>query len=289
MDLNINAPLPDVSIPHPQKDWGPPLTWVGMSSIELPVRVPVTFGDQAQVVHVPAKADFQVNLENRNVRGIHMSRLYRLLTETAAEEDLTFDLLERIATEALVTHEGLSRQARLNVRFELPVQRLSLKSGLVGWRTYPVCLSIEKGKNRVKRSVEFQVLYSSTCPASTALAEQLQGRDSEATSFVATPHAQRSWAKVKVELASDAATTRVESLIDEVEGALKTPVQTIVKREDEQEFARLNAENTMFCEDAARRIYGALSARSDVAEFRGEVRHFESLHPHDAVAFFSSK
>ena len=49
------------------------------------------------------------------------------------------------------------------------------------------------------------------------------------------------------------------ALIDALEAALATPVQTAVKREDEQAFARLNAENLMFCEDAARRVASVLS------------------------------
>ena len=40
----------------------------------------------------------------------------------------------------------------------------------------------------------------------------------------------------------------------------------------------------MFCEDAARRLQQALAARADVADFWLRVAHFESLHPHDAVA-----
>ena len=46
----------------------------------------------------------------------------------------------------------------------------------------------------------------------------------------------------------------ITDLVDLVENSLKTPVQAAVKREDEQEFARLNGQNLMFCEDAARRL-----------------------------------
>ena len=67
---------------------------------------------------------------------------------------------------------------------------------------------------------------------------------------------------------------------------LATPVQTAVKREDEQEFARLNAANLMFCEDAARRLKAMLNARSDIADFHVRVEHHESLHAHDAVSVF---
>ena len=74
------------------------------------------------------------------------------------------------------------------------------------------------------------------------------------------------------------------ALIDAVEAGLGTPVQTAVKREDEQAFARLNAENLMFCEDAARRVAAALASDPRIERFDAEVSHFESLHAHDAVA-----
>jgi len=81
----------------------------------------------------------------------------------------------------------------------------------------------------------------------------------------------------------------VADLIDRAEAALGTPVQTAVKREDEQAFARLNAENLMFCEDAARRVAAALAVDARVQRFDVRVSHFESLHPHDAVAQVSGK
>jgi GTP cyclohydrolase I len=61
-------------------------------------------------------------------------------------------------------------------------------------------------------------------------------------------------------------------------------VQAAVKREDEQEFARRNAHGPMFCEDAGRRLKAALDGDARLSDWRVEVAHLESLHPHDAVA-----
>ena len=72
--------------------------------------------------------------------------------------------------------------------------------------------------------------------------------------------------------------------VDALEGALGTPVQAAVKREDEQAFAELNAANLMFCEDAARRVAAVLSSDPRVEHYDATVSHYESLHPHDAVA-----
>src|SRR5690606_18292817 len=98
----------------------------------------------------------------------------------------------------------------------------------------------------------------------------------------ATPHSQRSVAEVKVRLLPSFQDFPIVALIDRVEQALRTPVQTAVKRADEQAFALLNGQNLMFCEDAARRIQAALEQdeRSQVLSRCGwspfEGRRFRS-------------
>jgi GTP cyclohydrolase I len=118
-------------------------------------------------------------------------------------------------------------------------------------------------------SLTVDVGYSSTCPCSAALARQLVA-DGFAARFgggpidgaaaqdwlrdhasLATPHSQRSTASVSVQLTQDAELA-LFPLIDLVEAALATPLQTAVKRADEQAFARLNGANLMYVEGAAR-------------------------------------
>ena len=86
-------------------------------------------------------------------------------------------------------------------------------------------------------------------------------------------------------LPADRATLGLIDLIDRIEHALGTPVQTAVKRADEQAFAVLNGGNLMFVEDAARRVRAALDDLGHDATPHVHVRHLESLHPHDAVAW----
>jgi GTP cyclohydrolase I len=101
---------------------------------------------------------------------------------------------------------------------------------------------------------------------------------------MATPHAQRSAAEIRVRLTPTFEMFPIVELIDEVETALKTPVQATVKREDEKAFAQLNGANLMFCEDAGRRIQTALNADDRILDFWARCTHFESLHPHNAVS-----
>ena len=105
--------------------------------------------------------------------------------------------------------------------------------------------------------------------------------------ILATPHSQRSTAKALVRLDDSHDDLPITALVDQLEGALKTPVQSAVKREDEQEFARLNGKNPMFVEDAGRRLKTALDDDTRWEDFWVRVEHHESLHAHDAVGVFT--
>ncbi|HRQ34091.1 MAG TPA: GTP cyclohydrolase FolE2 [Chiayiivirga sp.] len=279
-----------------------PLDRVGMRGIEMPVRVLLDDGPAL----LPARVEVAVDLRDPAARGIHMSRLYRLCdAHVSAAEPLDRSRLRALLEALLASHAGLSQGAWLGIAFELPLRRVALLSGLSGWRQYPVRIaaSLEQGRWRCELGVD--VLYSSTCPGSAAMARQVvaqrfSGRfgggavDAAAVARwlespdggAATPHAQRSRATLDVRLADGIGEAHLPMahLVDLAERALATPVQAAVKRMDEQEFARLNGAHPMYCEDAARRLAAALDAEAWVADYAIEAAHLESLHPHDAVA-----
>lgn len=276
-----------------------PLDWVGMDGIALPLGVD---SEEGARLHLPATVSAWVNLSAPLSRGIHMSRLYRALDAGLAGRTPDWPTLHALLQQFLDSHAGLSDRARLKLSFELPVRRPALLSGLHGWRAYPVRLAAELAGGQLRCEIAASITYSSTCPGSAALSRQLIQqqfqRDFDPASLqhadvlewlgtprgiCATPHAQRSIAEVKVRLDAGASLSAL-SLIDRVEDALATPVQGAVKREDEQEFARLNAENPMYCEDAVRRIRTTLEKEPQIGDWSIRVAHIESLHAHDAVA-----
>lgn len=290
--------LPDVAAER-GKPCAQPLDWVGMEGIEMPVLVATAEGAPQRL---SARIAAEVSLDQAEARGIHMSRLYLLLDEHLAEP-LTPGGLRRMVRKMLESQQGLSRQVRVSLRFEHLVRRGALASGHSGWRAYPVELTARMDGEHFRLDMAVDIHYSSTCPASAALARQLIGDAFEARfpagapldrdtvrrwlgsteGIVATPHAQRSRARVEVVLAPGF-DLPLEEVIGRVEAALATPVQAAVKREDEQAFALANGQNLMFCEDAVRRIRGTLEDDERIAGYRVRVEHFESLHPHDAVA-----
>jgi GTP cyclohydrolase I len=257
---------------------------------------------QGGTLTVPARVSVQVNLADPAARGIHMSRLYLALERSLGEQTLTPSGLCSLLHALVASHADLSTRVRLRIDYSQLLKRRALVSDNAGWRAYPVTVEAQLLDEHFSVQLGCEVTYSSTCPASAALSRQLNQRrfDDDFADAVpspravrewlgsehavaATAHAQRSTATVMVRLAPGF-DLPVSELIDAVEGALATPVQTAVKREDEQAFAKLNAENLMFCEDAARRIRAALDADKRIAGYRVRAAHHESLHPHDAVA-----
>jgi GTP cyclohydrolase I len=293
------ATLPDVA--DHQVALARALDWVGMEGIALPVRVSDGAGGQLQVA---ASIDLSVNLINPDARGIHMSRLYLQLQEGLARESITPAGLRHLLQDSVASQNGLASQARLTLRYDALLQRRALESDYAGWKRYPVQIEAVLADGHLQLALSFAVEYSSTCPASAALSRQanaerfaddfaaapalsVQGVHDWLASergLAATPHAQRSRAQIRVELRPQFDELPLVPLIDAIEAVLATPVQTAVKRVDEQAFARLNAENLMFCEDAARRVASVLAVDARIGRFDATVAHFESLHPHDAVA-----
>ncbi len=299
IDDNTARALPDVAH-QAQAQVSGTLDWVGMDGIQAPLLVADAEG---QVQRVAARVDAHVNLHRPDARGIHMSRLYLLVEQALTAEPLAPCMLRKLLHGFLETHGDLSDRARLRIRFEHLLRRRALKSDNSGWRSYPVTVTATMRGGEVDVELSTDIVYSSTCPASAALSRQLiqhqfaadfapgAALDRESVmawlgseqGMVATPHAQRSTASLRLRMAP-AFGFALESIIDLVEDALGTPVQTAVKREDEQAFALANGRNLMFCEDAARRIQATLDADERIADFAVRVAHHESLHPHDAVA-----
>ena len=293
--------MPDVASREVQHAQGT-LDWVGMGNI----RQPIDIRDGNAVRRVEARVQVFVDLAVPQAKGIHMSRLYLILDEHAAAKPLSCAGLKLLLASLTASHRDLSDHAFVEFAFDYILRRRSLVTEHAGWNNYPVAIRGTVMDGEFHLELTLGIWYASTCPASAALARQLvqqrfnrdfgaEGEVSAADvqhwlgaeeSIAGTPHAQRSIARLRVRLADGLESFPLTALVDAAEGVLATPVQTAVKREDEQEFARLNAANLMFCEDAGRRLKTMLDARTDIADFHVRVEHHESLHAHDAVSVF---
>lgn len=175
-----------------------------------------------------------------------------------------------------------SLDARIQMRFNFPIRMASLRSGLSGWQYYDIAQELVERNGARLKIMHFDYVYSSTCPCSLELSEharQMRGQ-------LATPHSQRSIARISAVINGEGRLW-FEDMVDLCRQAVPTETQVMVKREDEQAFAELNAANPIFVEDAVRAFAGGLMADPRIGDFRVVASHQESLHSHDAVSVLS--
>ncbi len=250
-----------------------PIQQVGCANFRLPLKFRTAAGREVVLeTAVTGTVSLQAGL-----KGINMGRIMRSFYEH--EDDVfTFETLRRL----LLKYQRKidSFHARLRLSFSYPIRQPSLRSGLSGWQYYRVAFegTMDRAGN-FRRVIEFDFVYSSTCPCSAELAEHAR----QTRGVYATPHAQRSKARVRIALAPGR-NVAIEDLQRHCANALKTETQVMVKREDEQAFAELNGANIKFVEDAARLLYRELAGDKRIADFEVACSHLESLHSHDAVS-----
>jgi GTP cyclohydrolase I len=250
---------------------------VGISNFRLPIRYHTrqslaNGGDLTLETSVTGT----VSLEAEK-KGINMSRIMRSFY-THADKTFSFGVIEAALDDYKADLESFD--ARIQMRLSFPMKVESLRSGLSGYQYYDIALElVEQGGVR-RKIVHLDYVYSSTCPCSLELSEHARATRNQ----LATPHSQRSVARISVELAEGQGCLWFEDLIDMARAAVPTETQVMVKREDEQAFAELNAANPIFVEDAARLFAEQLELDARVGDFRVVASHQESLHSHDAVS-----
>ena len=272
-----------------------PIDLVGIQDLKLPVRL-------TSSISTSAKLSILVSLEDQQTRGIHMSRLYSCLHDYFSNDIVSFSGLKKVLVAAIKSQKGNSKSGRIRLESSWPILRNALKSSVSGWREYPFYfeLNYSAKKKAFQYVVRGEILYSSTCPCSASLSRQIIKKEFEKKFskqkkikkeellnylddkkfLAATPHAQKSKAFFKLQLAEKSKDSfSLLKIIDDIEKSLGTAVQTAVKREDEAEFARLNANHLMFCEDAVRHIAFLLKNKKPVLDYAIRVQHYESLHP----------
>jgi len=254
-----------------------PIQHVGISNFRLPIhyRTRASDGSGAGDVLLETSVTGTVSLD-AGKKGINMSRIMRSFY-AHADKRFSMDVISA-ALDDYKADLG-SFDARIQMRLSFPMKMESLRSGLWGWQYYDIALELVDQGGQRRRFVHLDYVYSSTCPCSLELSEHARAGRGQ----LATPHSQRSVARISVELLPGA-TLWFEDLVEACRDAVPTETQVMVKREDEQAFAELNAANPIFVEDAARLFAQALQDDPRIGDFRVVASHQESLHSHDAVS-----
>ncbi len=246
---------------------------VGISNFRMPVRFKVKSGGE-RLLDVSVTGTVSLDAGRK---GINMSRIMRSFY-AHAERAFSFDVIEA-ALDDYRAHLD-AEDARIQMRLSYPMEVASLRSGLKGWQYYDLALEVAQQDGERLRVMHLDYVYSSTCPCSLELSEHARRTRGQ----LATPHSQRSVARLSMALEPGAETLWFEDAVALCRRAVPTETQVMVKREDEQAFAELNAANPIFVEDAARLFAEAIEADPRIGDYRVVASHQESLHSHDAVS-----
>lgn len=260
---DIQCSVPDIQIPIMQ---------VGVENVEVPFSLESKYGGFHKL---NANVSMRTNL-GPDIKGISMSRLL-LTLKPYLDLPLKHRLIKQIL-EDLKNNVG-SDSAFMKFQFRMPIIRKSIKS-INEFPIYYKCRFegqiYKRGYFRFYQGVIIQ--YSSYCPCSAELCNNLFENQSKGF-----PHNQRSFADILVEV-TEPNYVWLEDIIETVEESLITLPYPVIKREDEQEIARIAAENPMFVEDAIRKISRALDNRKDIYDWIVKCSHEESIHTSEAIA-----
>lgn len=244
---------------------------VGITNFRVPITLKQRDGGTQQVL---ASIHGFTDVQSSKL-GLNLSRIIRTFYKS---KDDIFDIakLEEILKQYKKDQDAFN--ANIQLEFDYYVTQNSLLSRdeegnpHVGYYIVHCVLdaSIDKSGNFSKQlKVYWQ--YSSACKCSTALSEYA----AEKLGLGANPHSQRSTAAITVKFDN---MVWIEDIIDHCRVSLVTECQSIVRREDEMQFAILNYAHQKFIEDATRLIAKQLDTDDNIVDYKVLMCHAESLH-----------
>lgn len=264
--------LPDIQCTEPNIRM--PIKQVGVENVEVPFKLESKYGGYHELI---ANVSMRTNLDE-NTKGISMSRLLLTLKPYLALP-LKHRLIKEILEDLLENVGGTESYMKFN--FRLPIKRKSIKTE----NQFPLYYKCRFEGQRLRNARdEFNfyqgaiVQYASYCPCSAELCGDLVNKGT-----YGFPHNQRSFANVLIEVI-EPNYIWLEDIIEIVEAKIQTLPYPIIKREDEQEIARVAAQNPIFVEDAIRLISEGLNERGDIHDWVVKCTHEESIHTSEAIA-----
>ena len=272
---DVQCSIPDIQIPIMQ---------VGVENVEVPFRLESKYGGFHQLI---ANVSMRTSLDEKT-KGISMSRLL-LTLKPYLDLPLKHKLIEQILKDLCKNLE--TNRAYMKFEFRMPINRKSILSD----NQFPIYYKC-KFEGQLNHREDFSDLsdgtkydffrffqgvtiqYASYCPCSAELCDHLV--EHELNGY---PHNQRSFAEIVVEV-TDNHYVWLEDIIEAVEAELITLPYPVIKRVDEQEIARVAANNPMFVEDAIRKISKTLDSRDEIYDWIVKCIHEESIHTSEAIA-----
>ena len=241
---------------------------VGISNMIYPISLKNKKGVPVNTV---CNLSMSVSLE-RDMKGINMSRLPILLSETGEDTWELTDIKEEIKAFMLsMTKVMGSKDAYVEMEFDFFLKKKAPVSDFQGIMSYKCKIN---GSLHLEPSMEYDFILSvevpvtTLCPCSKAISQY-------------SAHNQRGYVQVSVRYSD---MLYIEEIIEIVESAGSCDIYPILKRIDEKYVTEKAYENPRFVEDMVRIVAEKLNQDNRVSWFNISSRHQESIHAHDAFA-----
>lgn len=278
--------LPDIQCTEPNIKI--PIKEVGVENVEVPFMLESKYGGFNKMT---ANVSMRTSLD-KNTKGISMSRLLLTLKpylDLPLKSILIKEILKKIIENIGPNDRLGTSTAYMKFDFRMPVSRRSIRTD----NEFPIYYKCKfegqiydvrfKKDGKISQEWYFRffqgvtIQYASYCPCSAELCRVL-----DEGGF---PHNQRSFANILVETNTEKNKyIWLEDIIEAVENVIPTIPYPIIKREDEQEIARVAARNPMFVEDSIRAISDAINKIDGIVDWIVKCSHEESIHTSEAIA-----
>lgn len=237
---------------------------VGVLGLSYPIQAKDAATGEIQTTAAAWRLGVSLPAEKR---GTHMSRL---VDELHARSAAPMTLDDMLAFTTHLLHALEAPTASVSASF---AWFRSIAAPVTGKRALlegHVIFAARAGALGLK-TLTVKVPAKALCPCSKAISDR-------------GAHNQRSDIEVSVDLAADAPTPAIGSLMEMVETSASSPVYPLLKREDEKFVTEAAYDNPAFVEDIVRQAAGKLVDLPGLRRLSVEAINRESIHAHDCYA-----
>jgi GTP cyclohydrolase I len=243
---------------------------VGISAVAMPLK----FWDQAAGVE-PVSVDASVGIVTdlaADAKGTHMSRLVEVLMK-AAQRPVTAEALLQAVTD--VRGRLGASSAVVSMSFRHHVEKAAPVTGGIGFVPYQVKLMAGVFGDAAELAWRVRVPVTTLCPCSKAISEY-------------GAHNQRGTLTVTTLFSPPRTFPALAPFLSGMESLGSSPLFALLKRPDEKWVTERAYQQPKFVEDVLRDAVLWIRGQHGIRWFSAGVVNDESIHAHDALAFFDS-
>lgn len=255
--------LPDIQASKDKR--GVPLYRVGIEDVSFPILV----GKKEKRQYQPTQAVVSMygDLE-KELRGVNMSRFmeclmqYRYKTINSRKLKVFLEELKR---------KLKTKDAYAVVRFKYFIPKESPVKRVKGIQGYSCAFIGRLTSNKYDFCLEVSVPITTLCPCSKAISKY-------------GAHNQRAIVTARLKFLEKP--LWIEDVVSLIESMGSCDIYPVLKRPDEKWVTETAFKNPKFVEDVARDVAIALNKISGIDGYSIKVMSYESIHEHNAVAYF---